>query len=398
MPDQETPSQDDLPTPLESVHQVPVASRETTGEGISPSIETPGLAPRPSKRELWAHRLRYFLMGVAIVCIAGIGYLLLSRGLSPPAEVTISTFTPTSTPTQTTTPTPSSTPRPPTETPTPGPTPTPLPPFRYRIRAGDTWLGLAIDYDVSLDSVLELNDRTEDDYLKLDEEILIPWPSYTPTPDPTLIPTLEVIEELAADQCREHVIKIGETLYAIAAAYEVSPLLLEQVNGITNPDLLKEGQKLCVPLVTPGPPPSPTFGPSPTPAEGGLHPAPVPLYPPAGNEVPPGSRRVTLQWTVADWLDADELYMVEIRVLSRLDFRAVRGFVEPTAWQLPESLYPEAGKIETYAWRVSVVRGNGQLGTEDFRWERSSVPSDWQTFMWLGTAPLSTPTPSPTPE
>jgi LysM repeat protein len=395
MAEEEATPQSDRPAPPESEPQpLPAEPEGSVEEELGADDEMLASEPPLSGRELWANRLRYFLVGVAIVCIAGIGYLVLTRGVSSPTQVTVSTLTPTHTPTQTITPTPTLTPPPPTETPTPGPTPTPLPPSRYRVQPGDTWLGLAIEYDISLDSILALNGRIEDDYLKLDEEILIPWPTYTLTPDPTLIPTLDVIQELASEQCREHVIKIGETLYAIAAAYEVSPLLLEQVNGITNPDLLKEGQKLCSPLVTPGPPPSPTFGPSPTPADGRLHPAPRLLYPPAGTEVPPGSGQVTLQWTVAGWLAADETYMVEVRNLSRVNSRAVRGFVKTTAWQLPESLYPAVGKIETYAWRVSVVRGEGEPGGEEYRWERSSLPSGWQTFMWMGAAPNVTPTPS----
>ncbi len=396
MPEPEPIAENDRPASLEVEPRPPAAEAEGPVSEEIPADEEP-LASEPalSRRELWANRLRYFLVGVATVCIAGIGYLVLTRGVSSPTQVTVSTLTPTHTPTQTISPTPTATPRPPTQTPTPGPTPTPLPPSRYRVQRGDTWLGLAIDYDISLDSILAINGRTEDDYLKLDEEILIPWPTYTLTPDPTLIPTLDVIQDLASEQCREHIIKIGETLYAIAAVYEVSPLLLEQVNGITNPDLLKEGQKLCIPLVTPGPPPSPTFGPSPTPADGRLHPAPLLLYPPPGTEVPPGSRQVTLQWTVAGWLGADESYMVEVRNLSRVNSRALRGFVKTTAWQLPESLYPAVGKIETFAWRVSVVRGEGEPGDEGFRWERSGLPSGWQTFMWMGAASDSTPTPSP---
>jgi LysM repeat protein len=342
-----------------------------------------------------ANRFRYFLLGVAIVCIVGIGYLVLTRGVSSPADVTVSTLTPTHTPTETITPTPTSTPLPPTETPTPGPTYTPLPPYRHRVQPGDTWLGLAIRHDISLESLLTLNGRAEDDYLKLDEEILIPRPTYTPTPDPTLVPTLEVIEELAEEQCREHVIAAGETLSSIAVKNEMSVQLLQQVNGIANPDLVKEGQKLCIPLVTPGPPPSPTFGPSTTPEGGPLHPAPRLLYPPAGIEVPPGSQQVTLQWTVVGLLGLNEYYMIEIRNLSRADARAVRGFVRTTTWKLPETVRPAVGEIEAFAWRLSVVQGDSEPDSEGFRWERSSLPSGWQTFMWMGVALDSTPTPTP---
>lgn len=387
MTEEETTIHESEAPPREGPNQAAVTGEETAAE-TEPAVEP------LSTREIWTNRFRYFLVGVAIVCIAGIGYLVLTRGVSSPGEVTVSTLTPTNTSTATITLTPTATPRPPTETPTPGPTPTPLPPFRYQVKSGDTWLGLAIQYDVSLASVLALNDRVEDDYLKLDEEVLIPYATYTLTPDPTLVPTLEVVEELGLDQCREHVIAAGETLYAIAATYEVSAQLLEQVNGITNPDLLKQGQRLCIPLVTPGPPPSPTFGPSPTPEEEPLHPAPQLLYPPAG-EVPPGSQQVTLQWTVVGLLDPDEIYMVEVRNLSRPDARAVRGFVKITAWQLPETIYPTVGAIETFSWRVSVVREEREAGGENFRWERTGLPSSWQTFMWMGVARSLTPTPTP---
>jgi len=362
---------------------------------VQEELEPVAAAAPLSSREIWANRFRHFLLGAAIVCIAGIGYLVLTRGVSSPAEeVTVSTLAPTITPTDSPTPTITPTPRPPTETPTPGPTFTPLPPFRYQVQPRDTWLGIAIAYDIDLGSLLALNGRVDGDYIQEGEEILVPWPTYTPTPAATQAPTLEVIEELGPEQCREHIIAAGETLYAIAVQYEVGVQLLKQVNGITNPDLIKEGQKLCIPLVTPGPPPSPTFGPSPTPEEEPLHPAPDLLYPPAGVEVSPGARQVTLQWTVVGFLDSDEVYMVEIRNLSRPDTRAARGFVNTTTWRLPEAAHPAVGVIETFVWRVSVVRGEGEPTDENFRWERSGLPSGWQTFMWMGVSPAPTPTPT----
>lgn len=428
MTDDNSPLQDERPTSVEASNETPEDSQATVFDEELPaeqsleppeddqaavvdeelpveqSLELPdddqaavdgdNFVEPPTGREIWTNRFRYFLVGVAVVCIVGLGYLVLTRGVGSPTEITVSSLTPTYTATATVTLTPTVTPRPPTQTPTPGPTPTPLPPNPYRIGPGDTWLGLAIEADVSLESLLTLNDRLEDDFLKLDEEILIPWPTYTPTPDPKLIPTLERVKELALDECRDHVIATGETLYAIAAKYEVSPQLLEQVNGISNPDLLKQGQTLCIPLVTPGPPPSPTFGPSPTPEDEPLHPAPQLLYPPAGVEIPAGREPAVLQWTVVGWLDPDETYMVEIRSLSRLDDRVTRGFTQVTMWTIPETVYPAFGTTETFSWRVSVVRGEGEAGSPDYRWERSGLPSDWQYFTWTGVARHATPTPT----
>jgi LysM repeat protein len=260
---------------------------------------------------------------------------------------------------------------------------------------GDTWLGLAIYYDVSLESLLELNGETDSDYIQEGVDVLIPYPTYTPTPDVTQLPTLQVLEEIQPGQCREHVIAAGETLIRIALDYEVSVQLIKEVNSIVDADLVREGQKLCIPLVTPGPAPSPTFGPSPTPEIEPPHPAPQLLYPPAGVEVPPRSDHIMLQWTVVDLLDSDEYYMVELRNVSHPDTRAVHGFVKTTAWQLPESVRPRADRIETFAWRISVVRGNLDPANEDFRWERSGFPSSWQTFMWMGVAAELAETPNP---
>jgi LysM repeat protein len=372
-------TEEETTTPAESAESTPAAAQDA-----------------PSNRDIWSNRLRYFLLGVAIVCVAGASYLVLTRGLQPPAEqVSVVTYTPTPTPTMTLTPTRTPTPRPPTLTPTPGPSPTPLPPSRHKVGPGDTWLGLAIYYDVSLESLLQLNGETDSDYIQEGVEVLIPYPTYTPTPDASQVPTLQVLEEVQPDQCREHVIAAGETLIGIALDYEVSVQLIKEVNSIVDADLVREGQKLCIPLVTPGPAPSPTFGPSPTPEIEPPYRAPQLLYPPAGIEVPPSSGGVMLQWTVVDLLDSNEYYMVELRNISHPDTRAVQGFVRTTTWQLPETVRPKADRIETFAWRVSVVRGSSEPTSEDFRWERSGFPSDWQTFMWMGVAAESAETPAP---
>ncbi|MBN1318177.1 MAG: LysM peptidoglycan-binding domain-containing protein [Anaerolineales bacterium] len=361
--------------------------------------ETPTIEPdvsAVSKGQIWANRLRFFLLGVTIVCLAGVSYLVFTYGITSPAErVDIPTRTPSTTPTVSATLTSTPTARPPTMTPTPGPTHTPLPPFRYIVQPRDTWLGLAINYDIDLDSLLDANDWTNSDYIVEGEEILIPYPTYTATPAASPLPTFEVVGDISRDQCREHTIATGETLISIAIKYEVSVQLIQSVNNISNPDLVKEGQKLCIPLVTPGPAPSPTFGPTPTPAEEPLHLAPQLLSPPNGVEIQPGTTQVHLQWTVSGFMDEDEYYMVEIRNLNRPNSRAVRGFSKTTSWQMPDSMYPSAGIIETFSWRVSIVRGTGDPTGENFQWERSGLPSDWHSFMWMGLEQDSLPTPTP---
>jgi LysM repeat protein len=351
--------------------------------------------PTVSKGQIWGKRLRFFLLGVTIVCLVGVSYLVFTYGISSPSNrVDIPTRTPSTTPTASKTFTPTSTPRPPTMSPTPGPTHTPLPPWRYIVQPRDTWLGLAINYDIDLDSLLDANDWTDENYIVEGEEILIPYPTYTATPAATPLPTFEVVEDISPDQCQEHTIASGETLISIAIKYEVSVQLIQSVNNISNPDLVSEGQTLCIPLVTPGPAPSPTFGPTPTPEEDPLHQAPQLLSPPNGVEVEPGTRQVHLQWTVSGFLSSDEYYMVEIRNLNLPNSRAVRGFSKTTSWQIPDNMYPSAGIIETFSWRVSIVRGTGEPTDDNFQWERSGLPSGWHSFMWMGLEPEPSPTPT----
>ena len=45
----------------------------------------------------------------------------------------------------------------------------------------------------------------------------------------------------------EHVVKEGETLSAIAAAYKVKPSAIIEANRLKNPDALTKGQKLFIP-------------------------------------------------------------------------------------------------------------------------------------------------------
>ena len=50
-----------------------------------------------------------------------------------------------------------------------------------------------------------------------------------------------------SDTGYEHVVKEGETLSAIAAAYKVKPSAIIEANNLKNPDNLRKGQKLFIP-------------------------------------------------------------------------------------------------------------------------------------------------------
>ena len=51
----------------------------------------------------------------------------------------------------------------------------------------------------------------------------------------------------AGGKGQEHIVRQGETLSSIAAAYRIKTSALAEANGITNPDSLRAGQKLAIP-------------------------------------------------------------------------------------------------------------------------------------------------------
>ncbi len=70
-----------------------------------------------------------------------------------------------------------------------------------------------------------------------------------------------------------HVVRVGETLYAIGRAYAARPEAIAAANGIANPNRLWVGMRLAIPVapwspIPPGPIATPQFGGSedPTPA------------------------------------------------------------------------------------------------------------------------------------
>jgi LysM repeat protein len=109
--------------------------------------------------------------------------------------ITRATPTPTATPTVELSPVatlrPTATPAPYTPAPTATPTLTPTP-IIYKLESGDTLLGLAIKYGVTLQAIQEVNGITDPRGLLIGQEIIIPRPepkvAGTPTPTPTALP------------------------------------------------------------------------------------------------------------------------------------------------------------------------------------------------------------------
>ncbi len=62
-----------------------------------------------------------------------------------------------------------------------------------------------------------------------------------------VLAVLLLVTGAAADSGSVHVVRAGETLASIARAHGVSTAALANANGISNPDLIKVGQRLVIP-------------------------------------------------------------------------------------------------------------------------------------------------------
>jgi len=150
--------------------------------------------------------------------------------------------TPTSTPSPRPTVSPTATPRPsatvsPTPTVTPRPTPTPASSapvtVSYRVLAGDTLGSIARKFGVTVTALQTLNKISDPRLLQVGQLLRIPVISSTASA-PVIAP-------------KTYRVLAGETLFSIARKLGVTSTALAELNGITNPNLIRAGQILKVP-------------------------------------------------------------------------------------------------------------------------------------------------------
>jgi membrane-bound lytic murein transglycosylase D len=112
--------------------------------------------------------------------------------------------------------------------------------YYYTIRYGDTLSALARHYDVSVELIQSTNPGLNARYLRIGQELRIP--------------ALREIGPYRRGGAAEtlvfdgnHLVKRGESLWAIALAYQVDPEVLAEANGMELNGTLREGRVLKVP-------------------------------------------------------------------------------------------------------------------------------------------------------
>jgi LysM repeat protein len=131
----------------------------------------------------------------------------------------------------------------------PAPTPAAPPPAPvvHVVRAGDTVWDLALRYGTSVAALVAANHLANPSFIRIGQALAIPQatPAATaPTP----------AQPAPAPASVTHVVRAGETLWALSARYGVSITAIVQANGLASASFIRTGQHLAIPVsAAPGP-------------------------------------------------------------------------------------------------------------------------------------------------
>ncbi len=318
-----------------------------------------------------------------VILVLGLGAALIFLILQSTGRVT----TPTVTPTVTLTPTSTGTPTPTIE-PTQAPTTTPLPPKEHVVVANEVCSSIALQYNVSVQSIVALNNLPTDcGVLSVGQKLLIPIPTSTPTSLPTA--TLSAAEA-TAQACGNitYQVKENDTLSSISANYNISVTSIKTYNNLTSDNVML-GMYLSLPLCER----IPTAGPTPTPTLPPPYGAPSLLLPADGIVYNNISDTITLQWSSVGTLREGERYAVTVVDVTSGETKKITQYVTDTKFTVPASLRPVDNSVHVFRWWVVPVRQTGSTSDGQAIYEVYGTTSAFRVFGWSGTGGASTPTP-----
>ena len=122
----------------------------------------------------------------------------------------------------------------------------------HTVRTGQTLSGIAHNYNMTVQQLLQYNNLRNSDLLYVGQQLCLPTGNnYQPQP-----------ASYQNYKAQHHTVTRGETLSGIAQAYGVDYWKIMQANNLNNPAYIWVGQRLVIPGYQPiGPPVAPPYGP-----------------------------------------------------------------------------------------------------------------------------------------
>lgn len=359
------------------------------GTDLSSSSEPSSPKPRKTNDKIDSKRIPEVrmnliaLIAIIVIILVLIGLLIffIVTGGKSVAEGTINPDT-TITVTPTLTNTPSNTP-----TQTPLPTWTQQPPVEYTVKDNETCLDIALQFNTSVQSIILSNNLNTSCLISPGIVLQVPQPTLTPSPVPTATPEAFIADVEMCTNIDTIIVEANMTLSSIAANYNVSMSDIRIYNNLTN-DIVRQGDKLIIPLCDRLPTAGPTLTSTPLPP----YPAPNPLLPRSGAAFAATDEAVTLQWASVASLFPGEVYRVMVQDLTSAEEKILVDYVSDTKYILPASFRPIDTTPHIIQWSVSVAR---QINSDPNNpiYEEAGAISVFRVFSWVGSgiAPTATP-------
>jgi LysM repeat protein len=120
----------------------------------------------------------------------------------------------------------------------------------HSVQRGDTVGELARLYGTTVEAIISKNGLDDSALIRVGQSLLIPVLLSAPatsTPSPTPVFAATIVTAVP-QQASVYVVQPGDTLFRIALRYNTTTTTLAQLNGIANPNVIRVGQPLTVPV------------------------------------------------------------------------------------------------------------------------------------------------------
>ena len=116
----------------------------------------------------------------------------------------------------------------------------------YVVAAGDTLWGIAVHHGTTVATLAKANRIADPSFIRIGQSLVIPQAGAGPSA-PAAAPPPPTPATPAPIAATVHVVETGDTLWAIASRYGVTVGAIASANQLTDPSLIRVGQRLTIP-------------------------------------------------------------------------------------------------------------------------------------------------------